>query len=137
MSAKATEKMIEALTLFMEGYQELQESVEADFTSESKDDDDDTVSAEMDAAIVAEVRVALESVMDSEDYSSEEFAAAISSLTESLEELDPDVFSGEEDEDEDEEEDDDEDDEDEDFDYDEDDDLELDDDDYDDDEDDD
>ena len=113
MATKGAEKIIEALTQLMEGYIELQESVERDFGGREGDDETE-LSSEVDSALVTEVRAAIESVMEEEDYSAEEFASVISMVTDALEEIDPDVFDQEEedeedDEDEDEDEDDDDD----------------------------
>lgn len=116
MTTKAAEKIIDALTQLMEGYCELQEAVENDYGSADKDDDDDDdessgeLNAEADAAIVNEMRAALEAVIEAEDYTPDEIASVISTMTDALEEIDPDVFEKEsEDEDEEEYEDDDED----------------------------
>ena len=115
---KAAEKIIEALTQLMEGYAELQESLEDDFGSSLEGDD--KVSAELDAALVTEMRAAIESVIENEDYTAEEVASVISTMTDGLQEIDPDVFATEEDE---EAEDDDDDHEDDDYDEDDDDEL--------------
>jgi hypothetical protein len=121
MATKGAAKIIEALTQLMEGYVELQQSVERDFGGREGEDEGE-LSSEVDTAIVTEVRAAVESVMEDEDYSAEEMASVISMLTDAVEEIDPDVFDQEEDGDEEEEdEDDSEDDEDEDLDLDEDD----------------
>lgn len=50
--------------------------------------------AEIEEAMTTEIRAAVEGFLDTEDYSAEEFASLISHLTEALEEIDPDVFSG-------------------------------------------
>lgn len=121
MATKGAEKIIEALTQLMEGYVELQESVERDYGGREEPEAGAELSSEVDAALVTEIRAAVESVMEDEDYSAEEMASVISVLTDALEEIDPDAFGQEEDEDEDEEEDDDDiDDDDEDLDLDED-----------------
>jgi len=97
MTSKAAEKIIEALTQLMEGYCELQEAVENDYGSSTKTDDDDDeeggeLNAEADAAIVTEMRAAIESVLEAEDYTPDELASIISTLTDALEEIDPEVF---------------------------------------------
>lgn len=121
MATKGAAKIIEALTQLMEGYVELQQSVERDFGGREGEDEGE-LSSEVDTAIVTEVRAAVESVMEDEDYSAEEMASVISMLTDAVEEIDPDVFDQEEDgEEEEEDEDDSEDDEDEDLDLEEDD----------------
>lgn len=95
MNSRAAEKIIEGLSIFMDGFQQLLEAVEEEYASETVEDDDEVENTEMDAAIITEVRAALEAVMDTEDYSTEEVASALSTLTEALEELDPDVFERE------------------------------------------
>lgn len=103
MAMRAAEKLIEALTLFVEGFALLQESVESDYGSREEEAFDEEgeseLSLEIDAAIVTEMRAAIETVMETEDLSAEEFATAISTLSEALEEIDPDVFETEETED--------------------------------------
>ena len=74
------EKIVEALSQLIEAYAELQEQLETEYGSASTDDDDaaDTdineVSAEVDAAMIAELKAAMETVIDTEDFSPEEFA---------------------------------------------------------------
>lgn len=108
MTSKATEKIIDALTQLLEGYADLQEVVEEDFgtkASSESDEEGEVLSKEMDAALVIEMRAALETVMEAEDISSEELASVISILSDALEEIDPDAFAEEEEEDDDDEED--------------------------------
>jgi len=95
MTNKAADKIIDALTQLLEGYTELVDSIQADFEG-SKEVDEDEVSAEIDAAITTEMRAAIESVLESEDISPEDFAGTLSSITEALEEIDPSVFEQEE-----------------------------------------
>ena len=64
------------------------------------DDDTSDLNAEIDAAMITEMRASLEAVIDNEDFSPEEIASALSSLTEALKEIDPDVFEAEEEEEE-------------------------------------
>ena len=108
MTSKAAEKIIEALTQLMEGYCELQEAVENDYGSTEAAEDSDgeggELNAEADAAIVTEMRAAIESVLEAEDYTPDELASVISTMTDALEEIDPEVFEkdlGDEEEDED------------------------------------
>ncbi len=104
---RATEKIIEGLTEFMEGFLELQRNVEAELGAENgfeAVEDDDEAGPEVEAALVTEVRAAIESVMDAEDYSAEEVATAASMLTDALEEIDPDLFVESEEEEQEEEE---------------------------------
>jgi len=98
MTSKAAEKIIEALTQLMEGYCELQEAVEADYGAAQAGSDEDEgaeLNAEADAALVTEMRAAIESVLEAEDYTPDEFGSIISTLTDALEEIDPDVFEKE------------------------------------------
>jgi len=100
MARKGSEKIIDALTQLMEGFNELREKAEADYSVDDEEEgtaEDSEISSEIDAAIVTEMRAALEAVIDAEDVTPEEIAAAISSLTEALEEIDPDVFEVSED----------------------------------------
>lgn len=114
MTMKATEKMIEALTLLFEGYTELQETIENELepgspaisTDEDDADDDEDEESDADALIVAEVRAALEAVIENEDYTPDDMASLVSTMTEALEEIAPDVFAEASDSDEDEDDDD-------------------------------
>lgn len=113
MTTKAAEKIIDGLTQLMEGFFELRQMVREDLgATVGEEDDAETVAdpdvdAEVEAAIANELRATLETILENEDFSSEELAGMISGLTEALEEVDPDVFAeeaeqGEYDEDEDE-----------------------------------
>lgn len=104
MATKAAEKVIDALARLMQGYVELQEKVQEDLgrpgAADGEDADDESdlgQDEEADAAVASEVKGAVEAFLDSEDFSSEEFAALISHLTGALEEIDPDVFASEDD----------------------------------------
>lgn len=114
MTTKAVEKIIDAMNQLLEGYSELQELLEEDLGTEKEAAEEGELSSEVDAALVSELRTALESLVESEDYSTEELASVVSALTDALQEMDPDVFeSGEEEDDDfDDDDDDDEDDED-------------------------
>ncbi len=99
MSKRATEKIIEALSQLLEGFAELQDSVEADLEDDVEEDEDDEDEEEPaakildpDAAIVKQMKIAIESVIETDDYTPEEFANIIASLTEALEEIDPNIF---------------------------------------------
>jgi hypothetical protein len=101
MSSKAAEKIVEALTQLVEGFAELQEQLENDFGTGSDEDeteaDDETeeASAELQDALVTEVRAAVESVIENEDCAPEDIASVISALTGALEEVAPEVFAEE------------------------------------------
>lgn len=125
MAQRATEKIMEALSQLLEGFAELQDGIESEIgedLDESEDEEDETESETLDpdAAIVKEMKVAIEGAIETDDYSPEEVANLIASLTEALEEIDPNIFSEVEEEEEEEEEED----------YDDDDDLDFDEDDY-------
>ena len=94
MGMKGAEKIIDALTQLMDGYCELQEAIERDYGGRGEEAEEGAteLSSEVDAALVTEIRAAIETVMEEEDYSAEEIASVISILTDSLEEIDPDVF---------------------------------------------
>ncbi|RMG43197.1 MAG: hypothetical protein D6719_04300 [Candidatus Dadabacteria bacterium] len=102
MAQRSSEKIIEALSMLMEGFSELQESVEQEFGKDSllddleEEEEENGVNEEIDAAIVTEIRAAIETVMETDDYSTEEFATLVSTMTDALEEIDPDVFEDEE-----------------------------------------
>ena len=100
MTMKAAEKIIDALTQLMQGYTELQQAIESDLGSDEEEYDESSseLHLEIDAAIVAEMRAALESVIETEDCTAEDIAAAISTMTDALEEIDPDVFVADEEE---------------------------------------
>ena len=94
MGMKGASKVIDALKQLMDGYCELQEAIERDYGGRGEDAEDASseLSTEVDAALVTEIRAAIETVMEEEDFSAEEIASVISILTDSLEEIDPDVF---------------------------------------------
>ncbi|MCO6431744.1 MAG: hypothetical protein J5J00_12875 [Deltaproteobacteria bacterium] len=107
MTTKATEKIVDALSQLLEGYNELQEFLRQEYgtvgdTYENDDDDDDDdesdeeSSPEVEAALVTEIKAALESVIESDDFDPEEVANVLTALTEALEEIDPTVFNHEE-----------------------------------------
>ena len=101
MSSKAAEKIVEALTQLVEGFAELQEQLENDFGTGSDEDETDVdeeseeASAELQDALVTEVRAAVESVIENEDCAPEDIASVISALTGALEEVAPEVFAEE------------------------------------------
>jgi len=97
---KAAEKIIEALTQLMEGFSELQDEIENEYGISTEDEElDEAKGAKArtaaESALVAEMRAALESVIESEDYSPEEVATLLGSITEALEEIDPNIFEDE------------------------------------------
>ena len=83
-----TDKMTDALAALMEAFTELVEEIKEEHDAE---DDEETIVA-VDADIDSNFRVVIEGVMDSDDYSTEEIASMVAHLTESLQEIDPDVF---------------------------------------------
>ena len=93
---KSSEKMIDGLTELLDGFVELSEKLQDELGSESEEavdeDGNPELSLEVEAALVTEVRAAIEMVMDAEDISSEQMATFISAFSDALEEIDPDVF---------------------------------------------
>ncbi len=123
MGKRAAEKIADSLAMLLEGYNELKENLKEELSVVSEDEDEEIEDQDVDAAMVTEVKAAIETALESEDYSPELLGSAIAVMTEALEEIDPTVFESSEDEDEKEEETDEYDDEDdEDIDYEEDDD---------------
>jgi DNA-binding FrmR family transcriptional regulator len=116
---------MEALSQLLEGFAELQDSLDTEYGEVEDDedkDDDATDIVDPDAAIIKELKIAIEGSIETDDYTPEEIANLIAALTEALEEVDPNVFadSSEDDEEEEEEDDDDYEDDDDDLDLDED-----------------
>jgi hypothetical protein len=104
MASKAAEKIIDALTQLVEGFAELQESIESGAPTGDDDDAEEVAEEEetgddVEDALVTELRAAIESVIESEDCSPEDLASIISALTDALEEIDPDVFAASADDD--------------------------------------
>ncbi len=92
--AKPVDKIMEALTLLMEGFQELQSKIAEEHTDEDEELEEE--SPEVESEVINETRLALEGVIDSEDYSTEEIASVIAHLMEAIQEIDPDVFDEDE-----------------------------------------
>jgi len=107
MTTKAAERIIEGLGQVLQGFYELRQSVREDLgatveageasaaDAEEVDSGDPELEAEVEAAVANELRAALETVLEGDEFSSEDLAHAISGLTEALEEVDPDVFAEE------------------------------------------
>lgn len=104
MAKEIQEKLIEAISQLVESYSELRESAEAEFQEDRDEDEDELDPVELetgiDATIVSEMRLAIESVIDSEDFAPDEFAILLGAMSDALEEIDPDVFEAEIEEDE-------------------------------------
>lgn len=100
MTTRVTEKIIDALSQLLEGYAELQDAIESEYSEDDVEDesaeDREEGAITPDSALVAEIRSAIEAAMEAEDYTPEEVANLIASLTEALEEIDPNVFDAEE-----------------------------------------
>ena len=112
MSKKAVEKIADSLAQFLEGYTELKAKLDDEYGVEKDEteieDEETETTEEFDAALITELKAAIETALESEDYSPDVLANAIVSMTEALEEIDPDIFeSSDDDEDEEEEEEDD------------------------------
>lgn len=104
MAKEIQEKLVEAISQLVESYSELRESAEAEFQEEHDEDegelDPDELETGIDATIVSELRLAIESVIDSEDFAPDDFAVLLGAMSDALEEIDPDVFEAEIEEDE-------------------------------------
>jgi hypothetical protein len=109
MASKVTRKITEALSDLLQSYAELLEALQTEFgvTEEKEGEAAEAAAEELESSLVNEIRAALELVMDQDDYSADDIASLITSMTEALEEIDPTIFEagseedGEEDEDED------------------------------------
>ncbi len=121
MTGKASEKIIEGISTLLDGFSDLEELISKDFAG--KKDSDSETQSEIEEAIVTEVRAAVETVLEDENYSPGYLASLISAMTEALEEIDPEVFEGDKGDLDEDDEDDDLDDDDDDLDYDDEDDL--------------
>lgn len=99
MANSATEKIVEAITQLLEGLSELQEAIEegqVEALSDDDDEDDDSDAEEdSETALIAEMRSAIEQALEVEDYTPEDIAGLIATMTEALEEIDPNIFNQE------------------------------------------
>ncbi|MGI6680948.1 MAG: hypothetical protein ACOX3T_05670 [Bdellovibrionota bacterium] len=103
MASSANDKLVSALSQLAEAYAELQEELEERLTTKDNEeeedfdsqeiDDEDALAEEVDAAMIAELKLAIDSVIDTDDVATEEFAVIFSALVDALEEIDPDCFS--------------------------------------------
>jgi hypothetical protein len=100
MSSKASEKIIEAVTLLVEGFAELQENAEeygitedTGEEDEANDEADEGAANGFNDALVTELRAVVESVIDNEDCGPEDLATILSALGGALEEVAPEVFA--------------------------------------------
>ena len=94
---RATDKIIDALSQLIEGYVELKDQLQGELGAENDiEESEDGIESnpELDAAIVTEVRGAIEAALESADVTPEDFGEVVASLTEALEEIDPDIFEG-------------------------------------------
>lgn len=87
---KKHNKLDQALKDLIESYVELEEELSA----KHRDDED-----ALNAGIIEVLETSIEGALEEHDYSSSKFANLLSVLTESLEQIDPAAFEGEEDED--------------------------------------
>ncbi len=100
---RATEKIIDALSQLLEGFKELQEHLQNELGAEEIADEPDEAegNSEIDAAVVTEMRGAIEAALEGADVTAEDFGEVIAAMTEALEEIDPDIFEGSSDDDDD------------------------------------
>ncbi len=99
MANDPTSKITDALANLMISFKELQTSLEEELGIDEFESDLEE-NPELEAAMIKEVKNALETTMDTEDYETEEVASLISTLTDSLEEIAPELFSDDDDDDE-------------------------------------
>ncbi len=92
---KLRQSVVESLTSFIGEWRQLEDSV---FQKESrKPSGEEEAETRTYQTMVAEMRTALTTILEKQAYTTEEFAAALSSLMEALEELDPELFADGED----------------------------------------
>ena len=93
---RATDKIIDALSQLLEGYKELHEHLQGELGSEEETEEaeEDDSNPELDAAVVTEMRGAIEAALEGADVTAEDFGEVIAAMTEALEEIDPDIFEG-------------------------------------------
>jgi hypothetical protein len=100
MSSKASEKIIEAVTLLVEGFAELQEGLAEEYgVTEEGEEEVEAEEGEANGfndALVTELRAVVESVIDNEDCGPEDLATILSALGGALEEVAPEVFAQDE-----------------------------------------
>lgn len=94
MTSKAADKIVDALNQLLEGFSELTENIQQEL-GEKTDlaaTEEEELNADLESALVTELRAAIESVLENEDHSTEEVAGLIATMYEALEEIDPDIF---------------------------------------------
>ena len=99
--------------MLFEAYNETKEAAETALEPtgeyQGEDDDDEDESHDVDTVLANSMKSAFEAVIDSDDYTPNDIADLISTMTDALEEIAPDVFEdGDDDDDYDEDDDDDE-----------------------------
>ncbi len=96
MTTKAAEKIISGLTEALTGFEELRTSIEEDISagpiSGGKKQSAKSIATEIAAAISLELRSILDTIIEEEEQPVELVAAFAASLTDAIEEFDPDVF---------------------------------------------
>lgn len=98
---RASDKIIDALSQLLEGFKEIQQNVQGEVGEDDTEQDAEVESSpEVEAALVTEMRGAIEAAIENTDASPEEFGELIASMTEALEEIDPDIFESTGDDDE-------------------------------------
>ena len=93
---RATDKIIDALSQLLEGFKELHEHLEGELgrDEETEESEEAESNPELDAALVTEMRGAIEAALEGADVTAEDFGEVIAAMTEALEEIDPDIFEG-------------------------------------------
>lgn len=88
---KNFDKLTESLSSLIETFLLMEEEIKEDLELE-EDNEDQELETEVSDKLMNSVRMAIESVMDTDDYTSEEIAGLIANLMEGLQEIDPDAF---------------------------------------------
>ncbi len=81
---KSSNKLADSLTAYFSAYKALEETLQEDYGTESSND--------LSAALVGEVSSALETVLDSDEFSPTFVGSSVKILIEALEDLDPEMF---------------------------------------------
>ena len=97
MIETARARMIQALSALQQAFDELEAALEAGVVADIREGrvtlkNDSDLQAEYEAQLVGESRVVVESVLEDSDWSTDDLASVIATLTDALEEIDPDLF---------------------------------------------
>lgn len=95
--SKSQNKLIDGFSTLLEGFKELEEKLADEYDTDSGE--------ELSSAMVSEISTAIDEIVDQDEHSPTFMASVVSTLTEALKELDPEIFEHSEEEEEDEDED--------------------------------